>query len=79
VTFVYLPSTAVQVSSIARDFRGANNYRPNVTGDPYGERAITNYFNRDNVVPISVRPTTATAVRRHSAPSHRRLIRASYS
>ena len=36
-----------------QDFRGANNYRPNVTGDPYapeGERTVQNWFNRSNVV-----------------------------
>jgi hypothetical protein len=36
-----------QVSGIASDFRGANNYRPNVIGDPYGDReSTTSYFNR---------------------------------
>ena len=53
VTFTYAPTPAFQVSSIAQDFRGANNYRPNVTGDPYapkGEQTITNWFNRNNVV-----------------------------
>ncbi len=30
VTFVYTPLPAVQVSGIEQDFRGANNYRPNV-------------------------------------------------
>ena len=50
VTFTYTPGPAFQVSGIAQDFRGANNYRPNVVGDPYGDRNITNYFNRDAVV-----------------------------
>ena len=53
VTFVYAPNAAFQVSSIAQDFRGMNNYRPNVVGDPLapeGERTIANYFNRANVV-----------------------------
>jgi hypothetical protein len=51
VTFTYTPAPAFQVSGIAQDFRGANNYRPNVVGDPYGDRdSITNYFNRDAVV-----------------------------
>ncbi len=46
-----LPPAAFQVSGIAQDFRGGNNYRANVTGDPYGDRSsITNYFNRDNVL-----------------------------
>ena len=44
---------AFQVSGIPQDFRGANNYRPNVTCDPLraeGERSITNWFNRGGVV-----------------------------
>ena len=53
VTFTYTAAPAFQVSGIQQDFRGANNYRPNVTGDPLtpeGERTIANYFNRTNVV-----------------------------
>ena len=39
------------MSGIQQDFRGANNYRPNVVGDPYGDRStVTNYLNRDAVV-----------------------------
>ncbi len=38
------------VSGINQDFRGANNYRPNTNGDPYGDRdSVTNYLSRDNV------------------------------
>jgi len=53
VTFTYAPAAAFQVSGIQQDFRGANNYRPNVTCDPYapaGQQSITNWFNRDCVV-----------------------------
>lgn len=53
VTFTYTASAAAQVSGIQQDFRGANIYRPNVTGNPLapdGERTIDNWFNRDNVV-----------------------------
>ena len=53
MTFTYTPLPAFQVSGIQQDFRGANNYRPNVTGDPYapeGERTVQNWFNRNNVV-----------------------------
>ena len=53
VTFRYNPAASFQVSGIAQDFRGANNYRPNVIGDPYapeGEQTITNWFNRNSVV-----------------------------
>ena len=32
------PADAAFVSGIAQDFRGANNYRPNVTCDPYAPR-----------------------------------------
>lgn len=52
VTLTYVPSAAAQVSGIQQDFRGANNYRPNVTGDPLmpaGERTIDNWFNRANI------------------------------
>ena len=50
VTFTYVPTAQVQVSGIQQDFRGANNYRPNIAGDPYGDRdSTTNYFNRDAV------------------------------
>ena len=48
VTFTYSPSAAFQVSAITNDFSGANNYRPNVTCDPYpsgGQQSITNWFN----------------------------------
>ena len=40
----------VRVSGIQQDFRGANNYRPNVNGSPYGDRnSVTNYLSRDTV------------------------------
>ena len=48
VTLVYSPAAAFQVSGITNDFSGANNYRPNVTCDPYapeGTQSITNWFN----------------------------------
>ena len=39
------------VSGIQQDFRGANNYRPNVTCDPYAaQQSITNWFERSCVV-----------------------------
>lgn len=53
VTFTYTPNAAFQVSSIAQDFRGANNYRPNVIGDPLapeGDRTILNYFDHASIV-----------------------------
>jgi hypothetical protein len=53
INFVYNPAAAAQVSGITQDFRGANNYRPNVVGDPLApadRRTVTNYFNRDAVV-----------------------------
>ena len=49
VTFTYTPGATFVVSGIAQDFRGANNYRPNVTCDPMAsgdERTINNWFNR---------------------------------
>jgi hypothetical protein len=47
-----LDSTAASLSGgNKKRARGANNYRPNVTGDPYGDTiSITDFFNRDNVV-----------------------------
>ncbi len=60
ITFQYSPAAAFQVSGITQDFRGANNYRPNVTCDPTlpsDQRTVTNYFNKDCVVI----PTSASA------------------
>jgi hypothetical protein len=49
-TLTYTPATAFIVSGIAQDFRGANNYRPNQNGDPYGDtNSVTNYLSRDTV------------------------------
>ncbi|MGQ0734737.1 MAG: carboxypeptidase regulatory-like domain-containing protein [Acidobacteriota bacterium] len=53
VTLRYTPVASFQVSGIQQDFRGANAYRPNVTGEvilPKGQRDLQNWFNRDNVV-----------------------------
>jgi hypothetical protein len=50
-TLQYTPSSAFQVSGIAQDFRGANNYRPNVVGDVYGDKSsVTAYLSKTNVV-----------------------------
>ncbi len=52
ITFQYAPAAAFQVSGIQQDFRGANNYRPNVVCDPLlpaGQRSPSGYFNRDCV------------------------------
>ncbi|MGE0452456.1 MAG: carboxypeptidase regulatory-like domain-containing protein [Vicinamibacteria bacterium] len=52
INFTYAPAAAFQVSGITQDFRGANNYRPNITCDPTlpaDQRSVTNYFNRDCV------------------------------
>jgi hypothetical protein len=53
ITFTYAPAASFTVSGIASDFRGANNYRPNVIGDPYAsgaDQTITNWFNKASVV-----------------------------
>jgi hypothetical protein len=51
VTFVYTPQATAIVSGIAQDFRGANNYRPNVVCDPSIDgTSITAYFNSACVV-----------------------------
>ena len=50
-TLQYSPSAAFQVSGIQQDFRGANNYRPNVSGDPYGDTSsVSTYLSKDTVV-----------------------------
>ena len=49
VTLTYTPGATFVVSGIAQDFRGANNYRPNVTCDPYAQgdsQTIANWFDR---------------------------------
>jgi hypothetical protein len=51
VTLRYTPATSFIVSGIQQDFRGANNYRPNVTGSAYGDRnSLDTYLSRDNVL-----------------------------
>lgn len=53
MTFTYTPGATFIVSGIAQDFRGANNYRPNVTCDPMAsasDRTINNWFNKACVV-----------------------------
>ena len=53
VTLRYNPAASFQVSGIQQDFRGANNYRPNVVGDPMlpsDQRSPAGWFNRDAVV-----------------------------
>jgi hypothetical protein len=53
VTFSYNPAASFQVSGIQQDFRGANNYRPNIVGDPLlpkDQRTVQNWFNRDAVL-----------------------------
>jgi hypothetical protein len=51
VTFVYTPSATQIVSGIAQDFRGANNYRPNVVCDPTTSNWTWQaYFNASCVV-----------------------------
>jgi hypothetical protein len=49
-TLQYTPAAAFVVSGIQQDFRGANNYRPNQNGDPYGDRdSVVNYLSRETV------------------------------
>lgn len=57
ITLRYTPTGSQQVSGITQDFRGANNYRPNVVCDPMATNPTpTAYFNRDCVV-IPTDPT----------------------
>jgi hypothetical protein len=53
VTLTYTPQASFQVSGIAQDFRGANNYRPNVVGNvvlPASERTPQRYLDPAAVV-----------------------------
>jgi len=53
VTLIYAPAAALQVSGITQDFRGANNYRPNIVGNPVlpeGQRSPSAYFDPAAVV-----------------------------
>jgi hypothetical protein len=48
----YAPGATFVVSGIQQDFRGANNYRANLNGDPLepeATRTITNWLSRTNV------------------------------
>ena len=54
ITLTYQPTAVLTliVSGIQQDFRGANNYRPNVTGPvlaPDDQRTRLSYFNKNNV------------------------------
>ena len=52
VTLTYTPTAAQQVSGIQQDFRGANNYRPNISGDPLvpeADRDINNWLSKTTV------------------------------
>jgi hypothetical protein len=53
VTLTYTPSNAFLVSGIQQDFRGANNYRPNVVGEvvvPKDQRSVSRWFDPAAVV-----------------------------
>jgi hypothetical protein len=53
VTLTYTPGTAFQVSGIQQDFRGANNYRPNIVGPvlvPSSDRTPQRYLDAAGVV-----------------------------
>ena len=48
VTLTYTPGATFVVSGINQEFRGSNNYRPNVIGDPYGDKnSITELLQQD--------------------------------
>jgi hypothetical protein len=53
ITLTYTPAASFQVSGIQQDFRGANNYRPNLVGDPVlpsDQRTPQAYLDRNAVV-----------------------------
>jgi Carboxypeptidase regulatory-like domain/TonB-dependent Receptor Plug Domain len=50
-TLTYSPAASFQVSGITQEYRGSNNYRPNVTGNPYGDtHSITEYLSKTTVL-----------------------------
>lgn len=53
ITIIYgaVPGAAFQVSGIQQDFRGANNYRVNISGDPvnHADKHILHFFNLANI------------------------------
>ncbi len=51
ITITYSPSSVFQVSGIQQDFRGANNYRVNIIGDPvnHSSNHIDHFLNVDNI------------------------------
>ena len=61
VTPTYSPASTFIVSGIAQDFRGANNYRPNIVGNPVipeAQRSVTNYLDRAAfVIPTTLSPS----------------------
>src|SRR4029453_10468962 len=66
-TLTNTPGATFVVSGIAQDFRGANNYRANVSCDalaPDNERTIANWFNRSCVsVPTDISQPFGNAAR----------------
>jgi len=84
VTLTYTPGATMVVSGIAQDFRGANNYRANVSCDPYAQgsaQTITNWFDRASSSPnvmTSPVPAMITAARsgasRAIAPGYIRTL-----
>ena len=69
VTLTYTPVAAQVVSGIQQDFRGANNYRPNVSGDPLvpeAERNINNWLSRTTVT-VPTDKASRSATRRATA------------
>jgi hypothetical protein len=57
VTFTYSPAAAFQVSGITNDFAGANNYRPNVTCDPYASSKSPDGWFNPSCVTIPIDPS----------------------
>jgi hypothetical protein len=52
ITLQYTPGAAFVVSGIQQDFRGANNYRPNVIGEvmvPKDQRTAQNWLSRSGI------------------------------
>ncbi len=72
VTFIYTPATPFIVSGIAQDFRGANNYRPNIVCEPTSADAVDHRVLQPELRRRSHRSEPAVSATRRATASGRR-------
>ena len=72
VTLTYTPTAAQQVSGIQQDFRGANNYRPNVSGDPLVPEGRAHHQQLAEPHHVTVADRSEPAVRQRGAQQRAR-------